>query len=79
MTSWKEHIPLGAWPRLLPQNMAAAYCACSVPTFKAAVRAGDYPEARPDGKWDRAALDEAINGIPANDDRMQLIERLNNG
>lgn len=59
---WKDYIPSGAWPRLLPGGMAAAYMGRSLNAFMAAVRAGAYPkpvESHP-ARWDREALDTVI-------------------
>lgn len=64
MGSWRDHIPAGAWPRLMPAPMAAAYLGQSVNTFYARVRAGRYPRAAESDppKWDRFALDRAVDG-----------------
>ncbi len=33
MPAWRDHIPAGAWPRLLSDDLAAAYCSRSVGYF----------------------------------------------
>lgn len=63
MPSWRDAIPFGAWPRRLPQKMAAAYVGCSLGTFLARVEAGRYPqpaELHPP-KWDRKLLDMTLD------------------
>lgn len=63
MSSWRDAIPAGAWPRRLPQKMAAAYAGCSVGTFLARVEAGTYPAAVETSppKWDRKQLDMSFD------------------
>ena len=58
----RERIPLGAWPRGLSCEQAAAYAGVCRNTFLTEVKKGLWPkpEARGSRKiWDRLAIDEA--------------------
>ncbi|MBB4316089.1 hypothetical protein [Roseospira marina] len=56
-TAW----PLGALPRRMTRELAAYYVGISPTTFDHRVRDGVYPSAHPDGRYDRRALDLAVD------------------
>lgn len=53
--------PLPYWPRLLPREMAAAYCGVSVNHFLAHVPVA-HREIGSKKLWDRRAIDEWLDG-----------------
>ncbi|QAY95091.1 hypothetical protein CWB41_04575 [Methylovirgula ligni] len=50
-----------ALPRLMTKTQAAAYCGVTLPTFGKWVEKGFIPKALPMRKWDRHAIDAAID------------------
>ncbi|MBB4316117.1 hypothetical protein [Roseospira marina] len=73
-TAW----PLGALPRRMTRELAAYYVGVSPPTFDSRVKDGTYPKPHADGRYDRRALDLAVdrqsgldtNGTGADDEPM---------
>jgi hypothetical protein len=69
----RSHIPHGAWPAMLTQREAAAYCGLDLPGFKRGVREGWLPapvagpiqNCRKRPLWSRAALDNSLAGLDA--------------
>ena len=58
----RARIPLGAWPRGLNCEQAAAYAGVSPNTFLTEVKKGLWPEPEARGRrriWDRSRIDEA--------------------
>jgi hypothetical protein len=48
-------------PRLLNKSQAAAYCGATLPTFGKWIARGLIPKALPMRRWDRKALDLALD------------------
>jgi len=53
--------PIGALPRRMTRELAAYYVGVSPTTFDARVQDGIYPGPHYDGRYDRAALDLAVD------------------
>jgi hypothetical protein len=69
----------GNWPRLLVQKNAAAYCDMAVAAFEREVLAGRLPIARMVGgkeRWDRVALDRAIDLLMGNAESPAYLQKL---
>jgi hypothetical protein len=60
----RARIPYGAWPRGLPEELAAFYVGETPSAFRDGVKAGEWPEPKRRGKrnvWDRTLLDQAMD------------------
>lgn len=53
--------PVGALPRRMTREMAAYYVGVSPTTFDLRVKSGVYPGPHDDGRYDRVALDLAVD------------------
>lgn len=60
--------PPGALPRRMTRALAAYYVGVSPTTFDARVRDGIYPNPHSDGRYDRVALDLAVDRLSGFDD-----------